>query len=95
MSSRRTSNNWPAIYKKRKAFIEAIKRAIEVQDLKTPKRVQAYVICHTDDIVTASLKPDTANPVKVIDHTTDSESLDGYITIDECSCDESQCDTSY
>ena len=88
MSCRRTSNNWPAIIKKRKTFLEAVKRAVEIQDLKTPRRVKAYIISHTDEVVTASLKPDTTEIIEVTDSAfrileSDSDSLDGYITLDE------------
>ena len=88
MSSRRTSNNWPIIFKKRKDFLEAVKRAVEIQDLKTPKRVKAYVINHIDEVATASFRTETTEIIEVTNSTarnsgSDSDSLKGYITVDE------------
>ena len=91
MSCRRTSNNWPTIIKKKRTFVEAVKRAVEIQDLKTPRRVKAYVIRHKDEVV--SLEASTSDIIEVTDQTLDSDSLDGYITIDEYNCNDSECGT--
>ena len=88
MSCRRTNNNWPAIIKKRRIFLEAVKRAVEVQDLKAPKRVKAYVINHIDGVATAPFRTEATETIEVTDPTSRisgsvSDSLDGYITVDE------------
>ena len=68
--------------------MEAVKRAIEVQDLKAPKRVKAYVISYIDGVAAAPFRTEVTETIEVTDPTprisgSDSDSLDGYITVDE------------
>ena len=70
--------------------MEAVKRVVEIQDLKTPRRVKAYVISHQEEFVTSSLETSTGDIIKVTDQTLDSDSLDGYFTIDEYNCSDSE-----
>ena len=70
--------------------MEAVKRAVEIQDLKTPRRVKAYVISHQEEIVTAPLETSTGHIIEVTDQILDIDSLEEYIIIDEYNCSDSE-----
>ena len=51
----RVKNNWQFILRKRRKFIEAVKRAIEISDLTTRRKITPYVIDHKNQAVTGAL----------------------------------------
>ena len=51
----RVKNNWQFILRKRRKFIEAVKRAIKILDLTTPRKIASYVIDHKNQAVTGAL----------------------------------------
>ena len=85
----RVKNNWRFILRKRREFIDAVKRAVEISDLTTPSRITSYVIDHKNQAVTGALDSKEEGPLTITCPVSPRESVLGedtaseYLTIDE------------
>ena len=85
----RVKNNWRPILRKRREFIDSVKRAVEISDLTTPRRITSYVIDHKNQAVTGALDANEEGPLNITRPVSPRESVfsedtsSEYLTIDE------------
>ena len=85
----RVKNNWRFILRKRREFLDAVKRAVEISDLTTPRRITSYVIDHKDQAVTGALDSSEegsliiTRPVSPREAVLSEDTASEYLTVDE------------
>ena len=85
----RVKNNWRFILRKRKEFLDAVKRTVEISDLKSPRRITSYVIDHKSQAVTGALDSKEEGPLTITCPVSPRESIlsedtaSEYLTVDE------------
>ena len=85
----RVKNNWRFILRKRREFIDAVKRAVEISDLTTPRKITSYVVDHENQAVTGALDSNEEGflnityPVSQRGSVSSEETPYKYIIIDE------------
>ena len=85
----RVKNNWRHILRKQREFIDSVKRAVEISDLTTPRRITSYVIDHKNQAVTGALVSKEEGPLTITCPVSPRESVfsedtsSEYLTVDE------------
>ena len=85
----RVKNNWRFILRKRREFLDAVKRTVQISDLKFPRRITSYVIDHKSQAVTRALDSKEEGPLTITCPVSPRESVlsedtaSEYLTIDE------------
>ena len=85
----RVKNNWRLILRKRREFLDAVKRTVEISDLKSPRRITSYVIDHKSQAITGALDSKEEEPLIITCPVSPGESIlsEGtafeYLTVDE------------